>query len=693
MRACLGATTAMSVVMAASAMPGHAQETTPLGRIVLGWGTEQVALDTPQAVTVIDQEEIERQQATTVGEFFDAAPGVQAIGSERVLGQTFNIRGWGEVPAGDEGRIVVLQDGATQYYEQYRMGSFFSDPNLFCNVEVLRGPASATLYGSAAIGGVIRFETCDADDLLTEGQDGQLRFSLGGETNGEGGNASVRYATRLNENVDLFFSLNYRQADDYEDGDGEVVPGSAFDALSGVASLTYNFSGSRSLRFIYERWDSDLDDTQYSQTGQAGFGTIDRHTKDTTFSVIFESAEAFGDLEVTLAYADTDVVQQDAASAGSILFEDADYGYSTLSLDARVTSDSSIFGIENNLTYGVTASRQERIAEAATSTFIPFHPEGTATRFAIFGQSEFDFGNGLTVVPGLRLEWVSNEPGADDPGSVFDSQETADLLAFSPKIAFTYAISEQWGLFGSLAQTQRTPTLDELYSTEITFGPSSPFSRLAPAAVDLAPETAQSVEFGFTYSSAAVLTPNDAFDARLTAFYSRVEDLIELNLIPNTSPAAATEPTYRNVDEAEIYGLEIEAAYVSDAWYGNLAISAIEGRNLTEDEVWSQLPQDSLHLTVGRRNEMTGVGFGWTMNAFADLDYEGARGSRAQNLFPGYATHDLFASYAPQEGPLEGFEFRFGVDNVFDRTYRNALDQENGRGRTARLTLARVWDF
>ncbi|WP_341863755.1 TonB-dependent receptor plug domain-containing protein [Gymnodinialimonas sp. 57CJ19] len=160
----LGTSTAMAAALAVLAAPGHAQETTPLGRIILGWGTDQVALDTPQAVTVINQEEIERQQATTIGEFFDGVPGVQAIGSDRVLGQTFNFRGWGEVPAGDEGRVVVLQDGATQYYEQYRMGSLFSDPNLFCNIEVLRGPASATLYGSGAIGGVVRFETCDSSD-------------------------------------------------------------------------------------------------------------------------------------------------------------------------------------------------------------------------------------------------------------------------------------------------------------------------------------------------------------------------------------------------------------------------------------------------------------------------------------------------------------------------------------------------
>ena len=116
--ACFGTTTAMALVLAALAVPVHAQETTtPLGRIVFGYGTDQVALDTPLATTVIDEEEINRQLATTVGEFFDGAPGVQAVGSNRPLGQTFNIRGWGEVPAGDEGRVIVLQDGATQYYE------------------------------------------------------------------------------------------------------------------------------------------------------------------------------------------------------------------------------------------------------------------------------------------------------------------------------------------------------------------------------------------------------------------------------------------------------------------------------------------------------------------------------------------------------------------------------------------------
>ncbi len=679
-RVCLGMSTAMAAALAVLATPGYAQETTtPLGRIILGWGTDQVALDTPQAVTVIDQEEIEQQQATTVGEFFDGVPGVQGIGSERPLGGTFNIRGWGEVPAGDEGRVIVLQDGATQYYEQYRIGSFFSDPNLYCNIEVLRGPASATLYGSGAIGGVIRFETCDANDYLTDGQTSQFRFSVAGETNGAGGNVALRYATRLTENLDVFANLNYRQADDYVDGSGSVISGSAFDAISGVISATYHFSGTRSLRVIYETWNSDLDNTEYEQTGSGGFfGQIDRRTNDQTLSAIYNSAESFGDLEMTLAYSSTQISQENATVASpSVLFEDADYGYATLSLDTRVTREFTLGDTAGTLIYGVTLSQQERTAETDVSGFIPFHNEGTATRLAGFVQAEFDFGNGLTLVPGLRLEWARNEPGADNPGLTLDDGiETTEILSVSPKMAFTYDFGNEWGLFGSIAQTQRAPNLDELFSYSTPRG-GLPTGRTAAGELD--PETARSVELGFTYSTAGLLDPNDAFDARVTAFYSYVEDLI----VPG--PDGGAERV--NVEEAEIYGLEIEAAYVSELWYANAALSIMEGRNLTDDAVWSQLPQDNLSLTVGHRNEATGFGIGWTLNAYSDLDYGGG------DRFGGYATHDVFASYAPQDGVLEGLEFRFGVDNILDREYRNALDQENGRGLTGRFTVARVWNF
>ena len=140
---------------------------TILERIVIGAGNEKVAIDTPQSVSVVEQEDIDQAQAVNIGDVLRDIPGVNVSGSERVLGQAFNIRGIGAPESsGEEGRIIVNVDGATKFYEQYRMGSFFSDPELYKKVEVLRGPASSTLYGSGALGGVINFETKEASDFL-----------------------------------------------------------------------------------------------------------------------------------------------------------------------------------------------------------------------------------------------------------------------------------------------------------------------------------------------------------------------------------------------------------------------------------------------------------------------------------------------------------------------------------------------
>ena len=123
------------------------RSTTLLQRIIVGAGNEKIAIDTPQAVTVINQDDLDREGATTIGDALDEVPGVTAIGSDRIVGQSFNIRGVGSLGASDESKIIVTVDGATKFYEQYRMGSFFSDPELYKRIgtgeEVKALPARA----------------------------------------------------------------------------------------------------------------------------------------------------------------------------------------------------------------------------------------------------------------------------------------------------------------------------------------------------------------------------------------------------------------------------------------------------------------------------------------------------------------------------------------------------------------------
>src|SRR5690606_7545267 len=111
--------------------------------------------------------------------------------------------------SGDESRIIINVDGAKKFYEQYRMGSFFSDPELYKQVEVLRGPASSTLYGSGAIGGVIIFVTKDASDFIADGNTGAVRVKGSFESNGLGTRASGIWAHRFSDNVEVLATGNW----------------------------------------------------------------------------------------------------------------------------------------------------------------------------------------------------------------------------------------------------------------------------------------------------------------------------------------------------------------------------------------------------------------------------------------------------------------------------------------------------
>ena len=132
-------TTAAALALSAPAMAQEAEEGVfqMLGRIIFGTGTAKVAIDTPQAVTALEQEDLDRKQADTIGDLLKAVPGVQSAGaSTRPMGQAFNIRGIGnsEQTASEE-RIKVVVDGAPKFFEQYRMGSFFGDIELFKRVD------------------------------------------------------------------------------------------------------------------------------------------------------------------------------------------------------------------------------------------------------------------------------------------------------------------------------------------------------------------------------------------------------------------------------------------------------------------------------------------------------------------------------------------------------------------------------
>ena len=654
-----------------------------LGRVVLGFGAPKVASDTPLAVTVQDQEDIDRKQPSSIRDVFDTVPGVQTVGStSRPLGLAFNIRGIGntEQPA-SESRIIVTVDGIPKFYEQYRMGAFFSDVELYKRVEVLRGPAAGTLYGSGAVGGIVNFTTKDASDFLTEGDTSALRFRLGYESNGDGALGSIIYAARPSDSFEFLGSLNYRRSGDVQDGNGVTIDGTNFGTPSGLIKGTWTLDGGQRLRFSVQRFESDEDDARYAQTGSAAFGTVDRRVVDTTALLSFSDDvpdNPLLDYTFSLGFSNTTNEQSDSKPGfptTSILFQNSNYGYQTITLKAQNKSEFGGETWDGFLTLGVDVSELERTAEVASGVNVGFHPEGTDRRVGIYAQGEFVIGDRLTIIPGLRADFVNRTPGALVPGAV----ETDDV-AVSPKIAVMYDLTDDLSVFGSWARTQRLPTLDELYSSQIAPVPQV-------AALNLEKETSESIELGLAFDRQAVFSAEDTLQVKLTAFQNDIDNLIQRS--PSSVPVY-----FQNIGAAEFHGVELEGSYDAPGGYVRLAYSHVRGVDSDFDYTLSSTPADTFSLTLARRLPDIGLEFGWTAHVVGTISTSSrstTTGIITTTDFAAYDVHDVFVTWRPENGALAGTDIQFGIENVFDSTYRNNLDQENGIGRNIKLTLTRTF--
>lgn len=687
------------LALALCADPAAAQEAAPadeglyqmLGRLIFGTGTPRLAIDTPQAVTVIEQPELDRNQPTTLSDLFVGVPGVQGTGaSARPLGQSFNIRGIGNTEqTASAARIIVTVDGAPKFFEQYRMGSFFGDLDLYKRVEVLRGPASSTLYGSGAIGGVVNFTTKDASDFLVEGSDSVVRLKAGYDSNGNATRLGLVFATQQG-NAEYLGSINTSNGGDMVDGAGTVLPGTAFSSMSGLLKGTWGLGNDddQSLTFALSRTDSDLDDTSVAQTGGATgvfFGTADIHTIDDTVSLTYANAYATNpllDLTVQLSYTDTSA-EKDNFSLGmacapgrNAVLCDSSYGYSTTSLKVENTADLSTGLWENALIMGVQLTGQGRTAESLVGD-LAFHPEGTDDTVGVYLQGEFVWNDKLTLIPGIRADFGTITPGT---GAELAGGKAQSDTAISPKLAAMYQITDSLGVFGTLAQTERMPTLDELYSSEA----ASNLPARTPS-LNLDKEEATTVELGVTWQAQGLLEDSDSLQIKATGFNN---DLTNMIAVTPREVGGVAVPYFSNIDSAQIWGGEIEGFYDAEAWYGQLAYSNVRSKDNKTGLTLADTPAENVVLTIGAKFPVQNLTIGWRGSYFDAITT-----SSALTSAPSYNTQDLFLTWLPEEGALAGFEVNLMVENVWNAEYRNNLSLDNAPGRNAKLSIAKSIAF
>lgn len=665
-----------------------APETTrmALDRLVISAGVEKVAIDTPQAVSALDQEDIDQLQATTIGDLLEGMPGVNVQGGVGQLGQGFNIRGMGTAIGDSDNRILLNVDGVTKFYEQYRMGALFTEPELYKRVEVLRGPASSTLYGAGALAGVVNFTTKDASDFLTPGDPLAVRLKAATETNAQAHTLSGIVAVQPTEGVELLGSYNYRRTDDYKNGDGDTVAASATKSDSWLVKGRVAIGGNskHAIWASYQDWLSDAPQV-YDQVSAATGNSLMRrrvHDKTAVLGYVndFNGSNLFN-IEAQAAYSLSKVHQTETSFLGPLAYSDFTYE----SWQAKV-QNSSRFDMGGDWTtflilggqWSTQERRNPRVGLSGTVTpGAGTHPEGDMDRYGLFGQLEIVWSDKLTIMPGVRVDWTKLKPGATVVGGTRLTGEVKDS-GVSPKFAALYNVTPWFGLFGSIARTVRMPNVDEIFTRSAT-RPNNP---------DLRPEKSDNVEAGFTLSFDGLLGKADRFRAKTTLFRNDVKDLIV-----NVAGPAGT-PYFQNVNRSRFKGLEVEAEYGIGGFFARGNASFIDGKDRLTGNYLNTIPANDYRLTLGYADAETGLSGGWT-GEFAERQDQVTTGpfsSAGSGLpTPGYSVHNLFFAFKPQSGPAQGFEFRFAVDNIFDKQYRRHLSALDAEGQSFRFTVANTF--
>lgn len=199
--------------------------------------------------TDITSEDIERINPTDIQDVFKGQPGIQ-VGSSIPTSQKVYVNGV------EETNLAVTVDGSRQNNKVFHhSGTNLIDPALLKAARVDAGVAPADA-GPGALAGSIAYETKDARDLLLPGQSMGGFISGSYETNGDIFRTGAS-AYGLSGPFEILGYINYADGDNFEDGNGKEVSGTAPKLLSGLGKVALQADTGDRFQISHERVTDD----------------------------------------------------------------------------------------------------------------------------------------------------------------------------------------------------------------------------------------------------------------------------------------------------------------------------------------------------------------------------------------------------------------------------------------------------
>ncbi|EGO61779.1 TonB-dependent receptor plug domain-containing protein [Acetonema longum] len=468
-------------------------------------------------VTIIGNEEIEKGTYSKVSDILTANSinmGTSGVGSYPILN-------------GDE-RVLIMVDGRKMNYSHYN-GFSLNGTNIDSiavknieRIEIVRGPNSS-LYGSAAVGGVINIITKQAKESNTKitTEFGTWNFERYALTT-EGVDKDIRYLLTVDKQKrDNFSYENPRTGNNREFNSSEV------DKEYVNLRIDKQFGNDNELSLAVE-----------SMKDNGGFGIMLADVDTGTVSNP-NTRRKLSDSNVALTYswnkrqggADSFHIYQNNSEGSTLYPSGSLYDYDLKAAGAEWQQSWMIN--ENYILVGGAELRKEEVKELTGGVNL----QGDVTTSAAFIENRWKLNNNYSLTLGNRY----------DHHSTFGSDVTSH-------VSLNKALSSDTNVYISWGQAVKNPRILDLYAHTATWLPNP----------DLKPETSETVTLGMDTK----LGKKTSLQASI--YQSRLKDAIDWEYVNPVDYVG----WWVNVDREKRQGLELNVERnLSDRWNVNAGYS------------------------------------------------------------------------------------------------------------------------
>lgn len=572
----------------------------------------------PKTSALIRGDRVEQIQAEDIKESLKGVSEV-VVGGGQKNAQKVYVRGV------EDTQMNVTVDGARQSgYLFHHQGRLSVDTELMKQIEVDAGTGNA-LAGPGALGGSLRFETKDPEDLLLPGRNYGAFVKARYATNVDEKGGSLGVFAKPVDNLSFLLYGNFADSGDYHAGGGDTVNYTAGKPQSGLAKVVFTPGENQKLSLTANMREDNARRSLRNHFGDLPFNPPnDQEFESQTYTLQHSySPGGFVNLRSELYITETQMSQETATSRGEASAES--FGGQVLNKFGIGSQMSVTVGTD----YNVDRSEGRRAAAQESET---------GRVFGLFTQGLYRPGSAWILTGGLRYDNYDFE----DAGA-----QKMNFNHLSPNVRVGYQLNPVWSTHASWAQAYKGATPMEAYVMSGVKG--------VAAVNDLKGTTAETSELGLTAQWSGLTVG-------VVLYQAVMRDSIQVSTNRTTGIMTRSNAT----EDLVFKGLNLTTNFQSADWTVRGGYSHNKSEFGDEPLGYTAFNKGTSfgdRFTVGVDYKWAAYNVLLTWDSLLALELSDVpSGAKEQ---PGYDVHDVSASWAPDERLRLGL----AVLNIFDKKY------------------------